>query len=343
MYLQYFGLEANPFSLTPDPRFLFLTPKHREALAGLLFAVTARKGFLVLTGEAGTGKTTLVRKLLQSIPSTCAHLSVIVNPALTPAEFLEHLLTDFGVAEIPQSKAARLFILKKLLLKAYRDGKTSVLVIDEAHLLSREVMEEVRLLSNFETSEEKLLQVILAGQEELKELLDLESMRQLKQRISVRLSIDRLDRQDVKRYIQARWTRAGGKNPHPFSDQALELIGSCSRGTPRVVNAVCDAALLNAYGAGLRSVGPQGIAEVMTDLHLAGNESAPVAAPLPPVPAAMPPVAQAKPAVAPPPRIPVFGPAAPFKSLERYMPDKIGPRLFRWTSWFTQASGVGAK
>src|SRR3954449_9906349 len=155
MYLQHFGLEKSPFTLTPDPRFLFLTSRHREALAALLFAVTEHKGFMVMTGDAGTGKTTLVRKLLLSIPSTCAQFSVIVNPALTRSELLESVLMDFGQSEIPSSKALRLSLFKALLLRAHEEGRTSVLVIDEAHLLSAELLNEVRLFSNIETSERK--------------------------------------------------------------------------------------------------------------------------------------------------------------------------------------------
>src|SRR6185437_10334958 len=198
MYLQHFGLEKSPFSLTPDPRFLFLTAKHREALAALLFAVTGLKGFMVLTGDAGTGKTTLVRKLLLSIPVTCAQFSVIVNPALTRSELLESVLMDFGERDIPASKALRLARFKNLLLKASAEGKTSVLVIDEAHLLTADLMDEVRLLSNFETSEQKLLQIILVGQNELNAVLNLESMRQVKQRVAIRMHIEPLPAPEVK-------------------------------------------------------------------------------------------------------------------------------------------------
>ncbi len=330
MYLEHFGLETNPFSLTPDPRFLFLTPQHREALAGLLFAVTARKGFLVLIGEAGTGKTTLVRKLLQSIPATCAHFGVIVNPALTAAEFLEYLLMDFGVTDIPSSKAARLFLLKKLLLKAYREGKTSVLVVDEAHLLTPDLVEEIRLLSNFETSEEKLLQVILAGQEELKPLLDVAAMRQLKQRIAVRLSLDPLERQDVKLYIESRWKRAGGKEAAPFSESAIGLIAASSRGTPRVINVMCDAALMNAFGAGCKQVGPEEVREVIADLHLPASGQ----------PAAVQAVRPAQPAA---PLAPAPAPLD-FKSLQRYMPvERRAAKFFRWTNWFTSTPSLETK
>src|SRR3954465_2974853 len=228
MYLQYFGLEKNPFALSPDPRFLFLTGKHREALAALLFAITEHKGFMVMTGDAGTGKTTLVQKLLLSIPDACAQFSVIVNPSLTRSELLESVLMDFGQSEIPSSKALRLALLKSLLVRAHAEGRTSVVVIDEAHLLSADLTGEVRLLSNIETPERKLLQIILVGQDELSSLLALESMRAFKQRIAIRTHIDPLTEADVKRYIQARWIRGSTKHPLPFSDDAIRIVARWS-------------------------------------------------------------------------------------------------------------------
>jgi general secretion pathway protein A len=269
MYLQYFDLETNPFSLTPDPRFLFLTSRHREALAALLFAVTERKGFMLMTGDAGTGKTTLVRKLLLSIPSTCAQFSVIVNPVLTPQELLETVLMDFGQKHIPPSKAVRLLLLKRLLLQAHEERKTSVLVIDEAQLLTHELMNEVRLLSNCEMSEQKLLQIILVGQNELDSLLSDESMRAVKQRIAIRMHIEPLERTDVARYLEKRWSRAGTTQPLPFSKDAIEMVARSSGGIPRVINGICDAALVNAYGAGNRVIGVAEIREVLRDYDIA--------------------------------------------------------------------------
>ncbi len=272
MYLQHFGLEKSPFSLTPDPRFLFLTSNHREALAALLFAVTERKGFMVMTGDAGTGKTTLVKKLLSSIPLTCAQFSVIVNPALTRSELLESVLMDFGETEIPSSKAVRLALFNKLLLRAYRQGKTSVLVIDEAHLLTGELIDEVRLLSNFETPEHKLLQIILVGQTELNALLALESLRQVKQRVAIRMHIDALSEPDVRRYLQTRWTRASTRHLLPFSEDAMGFIARCSAGIPRIINVICDAALLNAFGSGATVIGVPQIYEVVQDLGIGVDE-----------------------------------------------------------------------
>lgn len=339
MYCKHFGIDKNPFSLTPDPSFLFLTAKHREALAGMLFAVTARRGFLVLNGNAGTGKSTLVQKLVRSVPVGSAQFSVIVNPTLTGPEFLEQVLIDFGISEIPASKTLRLSLLKECLLKAHREGKTSVLVIDEAHLLSPELLEEIRLLSNLETTEEKLLLVFLVGQQELTAILDRDSLRQFKQRIAIRLDIDPLQSQELKRYLQTRWAKAGAENPLPFSEEAIDLIGRSSEGIPRVVNAICDAALVNAFGTGRGEITADNIAEVAADLHLT-VAPVPATAPVESEIHAVPTGETDKPARRIEPQ------SAPLKSLERYIP-KNNPakrsKLSRWTGWFGSARTIGAK
>jgi general secretion pathway protein A len=246
MYSRAFGLTQNPFSLTPDPAFLFLTEQHREALAGLTYALLQRKGIAVMTGDAGTGKTTLLSRILGFLPASRLQFALIVNPTLTPAEFLELALLDFGVTEVPESKAQRIWVLQNLILRGHREGKVSALIVDEAHKLSQEVLEEIRLLGNFEEADQKLLQVLLIGQNELDEILNQDDLRQLKQRIAVRLALTPLASAEITEYIRHRWLRAGGA-AHPFSPEAVEDIGSISHGIPRVINLVCHTALIGAF------------------------------------------------------------------------------------------------
>jgi general secretion pathway protein A len=247
MYNELFGLRKNPFSLTPDPSFLFLTDQHREALCGLTFAILQRRGFAVLTGEVGTGKTTLLNRILQFLPASRLQFSMVLNPTLTPSEFLEMALLDFGVTDIPSSKAQRLWRLHDLIVDGQRQGKVSALIVDEAHTLSPEVLEEIRMLGNFEGAEHKYLQILLIGQTELDKILSREDMRQLKQRIGVRLSLGPLSAAQVGEYMWHRWSAAGGTDL-PFSPEAIENIAHASRGIPRVINALCDNALLAAVG-----------------------------------------------------------------------------------------------
>ena len=267
MYEAHFGLKSSPFSMTSDPGALFWTVAHREALAGLTYAVMGRKGFVVLTGPAGTGKTTLLRKLLDSAP-VAMRTSFVYNPTLTPSEFLEMALTDFDMPPVSMNKAQRLLRLEQFLLSMYREGKVVVLIIDEAHKLSPELLEEVRLLTNFETAKEKLLQIVLAGQPELNDLLNREDLWQLKQRIAVRLQIRPLAESDIHQYLAFRWMKAGGGEPLPFTDTAINLIASWSKGIPRVINGICDNALILAYAAGRNTIGPEDIVEVIRDLDL---------------------------------------------------------------------------
>jgi general secretion pathway protein A len=268
MYHQFFGLSKDPFSMTPDPAFLFLTLQHREALAGVTYAILNRKGFVVLIGDAGTGKTTLLRTLFQSIPSTRVRLSVVLNPMLTPAEFLELALLDFGIKDIPASKAQRLTVLQQFLIEAYRERQVAVLVVDEAHKLPLDVLEEIRLLSNFELAEAKLLQIVLAGQTELGDMLNRQDLRQLKQRIAVRLVIHPLSSIGVEHYIQHRWQKAGATRPHPFPPDVVARVAQCSRGIPRLVNALCSNALMLWCAEGHATIGAAQIVEVARDLDL---------------------------------------------------------------------------
>ena len=268
MYKDFFGLEKLPFNLTPDPSFLFLPPKHSEALAGLMYSIQERKGFAVLTGDAGTGKTTLLSAVLGDFRPEQINSSVILNPTLTISEFLEIVLLDFGISDVPSSKAQRLWKLHTLLLEAHKEGKISVLVIDEAHKLSPELFEEIRLLGNFEYGTDKFLQILLLGQCELDALLNRHDLRQFKQRIAVRLYIDALSPGEVEEYIRFRWEKAGAKALPPFTAEAMNGIAEWSEGIPRLINSLCDTALLMAFSDGCLSVEVQHVTAAATNLSL---------------------------------------------------------------------------
>lgn len=325
MYRTHFGLEKDPFSITPDPAFLYLTAAHREALAGLLFAITCRRGFLVLTGDAGTGKTTLIRTMLKRVSSAKTTFSFVVHPTLTPSEFLEYTLLDFGIRDVPQSKAQRLRIFHDFLERSAAEGRTPVLVVDEAQKLSPELLEEIRLLTNAETSEHKLLQIILAGQTELSAVLARDDMRQLRQRIAIRLTVGTLSDIDVQHYMQTRWRRAGAREPFPFDDEAVGAIARYSRGIPRTINVIADAALLNAFGSDSMSVRITHVNTVARDLQLPGLDDSAKDSVL---------AAAAVPALAVVP-VPDFAPKHQnVPILERYMPvtDRKRPLLTRWAN-----------
>jgi len=276
MYTTFFGLQKLPFNLTPDPAFLFLPPKHREALAGLTYAILERKGFVVLTGDAGTGKTTLLNSALNRLPADRIESSVILNPTLTASEFLESVLLDFDIPDVPASKAQRLWKLQEFLARTHRQNRLAVLVIDEAHKLSLEVLEEVRLLGNYESGAVKYLQILLLGQSELDDLLNRQDLRQFRQRIALRLYIDPLTAPEVHQYILFRWVKAGGREAPPFTQEAVRGITEWSQGIPRLVNSICDTALLMAYGDESPLVG-------INYVHDAAMNLAPVHAPsLPP-------------------------------------------------------------
>lgn len=274
MYEEFFGLRLNPFMLVPDPRFLYLTQQHREALAGLAYSVTRRKGFAVMTGDAGTGKTTLLRTLLASLGDMC-QFSLIVNPTLTRVEFLELILLDFGIKDLPAGKARQLVRFGEFLRERHARSRITALALDEAHMLSTELLEEIRLLTNFENPEGKLLQIVLAGQNELQEVLDRPDLRQLKQRIASRVKICPLSDSQIEGYLRFRWRQAGGQTELPFSEDAIDYLGVFSGGIPRVVNAICDGGLLIAFAEGVPEVRPEHIVEAAKDLALREVGSAP--------------------------------------------------------------------
>lgn len=276
MYTEFFGLQRLPFNLTPDPAFLFLPLKHREALAGLTYAILERKGFVVLTGDAGTGKTTLISSVLNRLPADRVESSIVLNPTLTASEFLEGVMLDFDIPDVPASKAQRLWRLQEFLARTHRENRLAVLVIDEAHKLSLEVLEEIRLLGNFESATGKFLQILLLGQSELDDILNRHDLRQLKQRIALRLYIDRLSPSEVQQYIQFRWVKGGAAGAPPFTGDAMAGVAQWSQGIPRLINSICDTALLMAYGDESPLVGLNYIRAAATNLAIA-EASAPLA------------------------------------------------------------------
>ncbi len=277
MYTEFHGLAKHPFKMTPDPAFLFLTRQHREGLAGLAYSILERKGFLLLTGAAGSGKTTLLTWLLQKLPASRIATSVILNPTLTCTEFLELAMLNFGVTDVPASKAQRLQILQKLLEKGKSEGRVHVLIVDEAHKLDPGLLEEVRLLGNFQTSDDALLQILLIGQSELDETLSRPGLWQLKHRIAVRLELQPLTPGEVPLYIQHRWRTAGGSMPVPFTAEAVAVVAGLSNGIPRLVNSLCDNALMLAFAEDQRQVTAAHMQSVATDLRLTEKRVAPAA------------------------------------------------------------------
>jgi general secretion pathway protein A len=246
VYLAFYGLREKPFGGTPDPRFLYLAPSHREALAQLVYGVQQKKGFLVLTGEVGTGKTTLLHALLRRLDAQTA-AALVFNSMLSFEGLLEYALEDFGLSKTGDSHAQRLMALNTFLIERRRAGQNTVLIIDEAQNLSPETLEQVRLLSNFETPTEKLLQILLVGQPELGERLALPGLRQLQQRIALRCRIQPLTMEEAAEYIRVRLRIAGARDTGLFAPEAIARITAQSGGIPRVVNAVCDHALLIGY------------------------------------------------------------------------------------------------
>jgi general secretion pathway protein A len=270
MYKPFFNLQRNPFEITPDPRFLFSTPKHNEALAMLYYGIERRKGFIVMTGEVGTGKTLIVRCLLELLSRQHIAYSYIFNSRLSPEDFLRYIAGDLGIAAKGKTKGELLLDLSSYLVTRYQKKLTTVLVVDEAHHLAADVLEEVRLLTNLETADQKLLQILLVGQPELEIKLDSHGLRQLKQRIALRSHLDPLTREETAGYIQRR-LRIAGANSHAssvFSNETISAIYRHSRGIPRLINTVCENALINAYARQVHTVTPSMVEEAAHDLRL---------------------------------------------------------------------------
>ncbi|MBI2216252.1 MAG: AAA family ATPase [Candidatus Rokubacteria bacterium] len=253
MYLKFYGLREAPFAPTPDPKFLFQSTRHREALAQLVYGVRERKGFIVLTGEIGTGKTTLLRTLLERLDGQTP-VAYVHNSALEIEGLLEYILHDFGVKSTARSQAQRLVELNEFLIEQHRQGRSPVLVIDEAQNLAIPTLEAVRLLSNFETTHEKLMQILLVGQPELRDKLNAPELRQLKQRVGLRCHIAPLSPEEARLYIRHRLRVAGAADAGLFTDGAIQTIAEYSQGTPRVINIVCDHCLLTGYADSTRRI-----------------------------------------------------------------------------------------
>src|ERR1700728_2349638 len=246
MYRSFFKLQSSPFGTSPDPRFLYMMPHTREALACIEYGISARKGFTVLTGEVGTGKTTLLRRALSSFSNRRVSTAFVFNPRLDVLDFLEFVLTDFGIAPATRTKSGMLLQLNRWLIERFRMEETCVVVVDEAQNLSWELLEEIRLLTNLETSSEKLLQIILSGQPELAEKLRHPSVRQLRQRVSVWCKTQALNSEETKAYIAERLRIAGAAEPL-FAPEAVELVHRYSNGIPRLINLICEHALINGF------------------------------------------------------------------------------------------------
>lgn len=273
MYETFYGFSRPPFDLSPDPYFLFETPAHHEGFACVYYAVTRRKGFVVLTGEVGTGKTLLTRMLLQVITKTNVASAYVFNPRLSRDDFLRYILDELGIP-VRAAKSEMLHDLNRFLIDRHRRGLTTALIVDEAHLLDLDVLEEIRLLTNLETSTNKLLQIVLVGQPELDSLLDSPRLRQLKQRVAIRCTLAPLTSEQTRTYIRHRVQRAGTKlKPEAlFPDETVNLIGQYSAGIPRLINNICENALISAFARQQKSVTPSLVEEVVSDLKLNGNE-----------------------------------------------------------------------
>jgi general secretion pathway protein A len=247
MYQSFYGLRELPFNITPDPKFLYLSPTHQEALQHLKYGVSERKGFIVLVGEVGCGKTTLCRRFLNELDPARYDTALILNPRITETQMLKAILTELGEKKLARSQADLVAQVNRVLLERIERGRDIVLIIDEAQNLTFEVLEQVRLLSNLETDKQKLLQTVLIGQPELKAILSREELRQLRQRILVHCELRPLTLADVTHYVHHRLTLAGSGGRPAFTKWALRAIHRHSGGIPRIINNLCDKAVLAAY------------------------------------------------------------------------------------------------
>ncbi|MGD0800037.1 MAG: AAA family ATPase [Terracidiphilus sp.] len=270
MYKSYFGLRALPFGASPDPRFLFLRPQIREALACLQYGIAARKGFVVMTGEVGTGKTTLLRAVLDTFAKGRISTAYVFNPCMDVLDFFEYVLTDFGVPPKTRTKSGMLMQLNRWLIERYRAHELCAIVIDEAQDLSWELLEEIRLLTNLETASEKLVQIVLSGQPELEEKLHHPRVRQLRQRVSLWCKTQPFTGEETQAYIAERLRIAGASQPVLTAD-AVEVIYHYSQGIPRLINLMCEHALINAYAEQVKPIPARIVESSAIELGLVQN------------------------------------------------------------------------
>ena len=329
MYESFFGLRELPFELTPNPKYLFLTSRHREALSNLEYGLFSAKAVTVLIGEAGTGKTTLLRAALESESCRNVRCIYLTNPALTRGEFIETLAHNFRLsAEAARSKAALLPELEKVLRESRARGEITALIVDEAQSLSVELLEEIRLLANIETTNQKLLPLVLVGQPEFATRLEDSGLRQLKQRVALRCEIAPFDLNETSLYVTARIRTAGGEPFRMFTREAVKLIHAHSRGIPRTINVICDNALVSGFALGRQPVNREIVVEVCRDFHL--SESAPARQRLPQVPPTPEDGSQAR----------VAAPQPQAATEERVAPDAAVPVTRRAFSWEVAVSRV---
>ncbi len=267
MYLEYYGLIRPPFEMTPDPAFLYLGDAHQEALATLIYGVRARKGFVMLSGEVGTGKTTLLHALLSQLDSGTAS-AYIFNPKLEPLDFFRVLFDEYGIEERCQTKGEYLIALNRFLIERLERDESTLLIVDEAQNLSTEMLEEIRLLSNLETATSKLLQVMLVGQPELDEMLARRDLRQLRQRIVLRFQLRPFDADETAAYVEERLRLAGYTGKGIFRRSAIKQLHRMSGGVPRLINILCDGAMLLGFSRDLPVLDAKAIQEVASDLRL---------------------------------------------------------------------------
>ena len=287
MYKNFFGLKENPFNVNPDPRFLYLTPHIQEALACLTYGIQTRKGFILLTGEVGTGKTTILNKLLDWLHQENVTTAFVFNPRLSVTQFFDFMMTDFGISCDARIKSQMLITLNHWLLERYRAGERAVLIVDEAQNLSPEMLEEIRLLTNLDTATEKLLQIVLCGQPELHQRLAQPDLRQLRQRITLRAKTRPLTIEETRGYIADRLRTAGGNSEEIFSPEAIDALHRHACGIPRITNLLAEHALINAFVEQKKPISP----EVINAVALETEFCEPV--PASPVPEALQPPAAA--------------------------------------------------